>query len=231
MPAGNHPMTHHPLFQSSASRPPRWPVWTALVGALALVAPLAVEPSIAGGAATEAVRSTINAAIAVLEDKQYQKPEQREARRAKLIALVGSRFDYEEMAKRTLGRDWRKLDRTQQQTFVDLFRSLLVQSYAGRIEGYSGEQVQYENERTRGDYAEVRTRIIAGKVEIPLFYRMILRDGEWRVYDVVVDGISLVRNYRGQFSKILESSSFNELLGMLRDKIKENDQSEASRTG
>lgn len=173
----------------------------------------------AEGPATEVVKATVDQAIALLEDRALQKPGRKEERRRKLIDIIGARFDFEEMAKRTLGREWKKLSESQQREFVDLFTSLLVKSYSGRIEGYSGEQIEYLNERTRGNYSEVRTRVISGKVEIPLYYRMINRSGDWRVYDVIADGVSLVRNYRGQFSNILDSESFDALLGKLREKV------------
>ncbi len=179
--------------------------------------------ALAEGPATAVVKATVEKAIAILEDPALKKPERREERRRKLIDIIGARFAFEEMAKRTLGREWKKLSASQQKEFVDLFTSLLVKSYSGRIEGYSGEQVEYLNERTKGDYAEVRTRVISGKVEIPLYYRMINQSGDWRVYDVVADGVSLVRNYRGQFSKILDDDSFDVLLSKLREKVETDD--------
>ena len=140
-----------------------------------------------------------------------------------LEKTVGARFNYEEMAKRTLGAHWAKLSDAERREFVDLFTSLLTSTYADKITGYSGEQVQYLNERLEGDYAEVRTKVESGKAEVPLDYRLLNQSGDWRVYDVIVDGVSLVNNYRGQFTKILRTSSFADLLEQLRkksDKIK-----------
>ncbi|MFM7842049.1 MAG: phospholipid-binding protein MlaC, partial [Nitrospira sp.] len=102
--------------------------------------------------------------------------------------------------------------------FVDLFRQLLTNSYADRIEGYSGEQVHYLNERKEADYAEVRTRVSSGKADIPLDYRLLNKSGDWRIYDVVVDGISLVKNYRSQFEKIIRTSGYDDLVKKLREK-------------
>lgn len=191
---------------------------------LALVAwLLLVGQAPAEGPATDVIRVTINKAIEILEDPALQKLERKEERRRMLFDVIGARFDFEEMAKRALGKGWTKLDQSQRREFVDLFTALLVKSYASRIEGYSGEQVEYLNERTKGDYAEVRTRVISGKVEIPLYYRMINRSGDWRVYDVVADGVSLVRNYRGQFTKVLDTESFDSLLSKLREKVEADD--------
>jgi phospholipid transport system substrate-binding protein len=94
----------------------------------------------------------------------------------------------------------------------------LTNSYADKIESYSGEGAQFVNERMEKDYAEVRTKVLTGKVEIPLDYRLLNKGTDWRVYDVVVDGVSLVNNYRGQFSKILRSSSYTDLVDQLRKK-------------
>ena len=172
----------------------------------------------AAGPATEAVRTTINEVIRVLQDEEMKKPARAEERRRLLERVIGDRFSYEEMSKRSLGAQWNKLSPAERQEFVQLFQQLLSSSYAGKIEGYSGEQVSYLNERLQDGYAEVRTKVMTGKVEIPLDYRMLQLDGNWRVYDVVVDGVSLVSNYRGQFAKILRTSSYSDLVEKLRKK-------------
>ena len=180
-------------------------------------------PEVWAGPATESVRSTIDEVLKVLSDKDLKKPARAEERRKLLEKIVGGRFDYQEMSRRSLGAPWNQLTDKDKQEFVDLFRTLLTNTYADRVENYSGEGVQYVNERTEKDYAEVRTKILSGKTEIPMDYRLINKNSDWRVYDVVVDGVSLVNNYRGQFSKILRTSSYPELVDQLRkksDKIK-----------
>jgi phospholipid transport system substrate-binding protein len=173
----------------------------------------------AGGAATEAIKGTINEVIRLLEDKDLKRPERREERRKLLEKVIGERFSYEEMAKRSLAAQWPKLNDGQKQEFVGLFQSLLSRTYSDKIESYSGEPVQYVNERNQEGYAEVRTKVISGKAEIPLDYRLMTKAGDWRVYDVVVDGISLVNNYRGQFTKIISSpGGYPELVETLRKK-------------
>jgi phospholipid transport system substrate-binding protein len=179
---------------------------------------LAVAPAWAGGAATEAMKGTINEVIRILTDQGMKKPERAQERRKLLEKVVGDRFNYEEMAKRTLAAQWQKLDAKQRAEFVDLFMKLLTNSYADKVEGYSGEQIHYLNERLEGDYAEVRTKASSGKVEIPLDYRLLKRGGDWGVYDVVVDGVSLVSNYRGQFAKIIRTSGYDDLVKQLREK-------------
>ncbi len=177
------------------------------------------------GEATAAMKSTIDQVVGILENEELKKPERADERRVLLKQAVGARFDYDEMTKRSLGKQWSKLDDAQRREFVQLFTDLLAASYANKIEGYSGEQIQYLNERTKGKYAEVKTKVVSGKTKIPLDYRLMYRSNEWRVYDVVVDGVSLVRNYRGQFSKILRSESYEELLRRLREKVEKSSSS------
>ena len=102
--------------------------------------------------------------------------------------------------------------------FVNIFKGFLSDRYAGKIEGYSGEKIHYLTERLEGPYAEVRTRLISNKVEIPMDYRLIKKDGRWYAYDIIADGVSLVKNYRSQFDKIMRSGSYEELTGRLRNR-------------
>lgn len=189
---------------------------------LLLLGGVVVQPAVAGGA-TEAMKNTIDEVLTIIRDKELKQPEKVEERRQRLEQVVGNRFDYQEMSRRAMGAPWNTLSDKDKQEFVALFRTLLTNSYADKIETYSGEGVQFINERTENDYAEVRTKVLTGKVEIPLDYRLLNKGAEWRVYDVVVDGVSLVNNYRGQFSKILRSSTYADLVDQLRkksDKIK-----------
>ncbi len=178
---------------------------------------LAVSPGHAG-APTDSMKATIDEVLRIIRDKELKPPGKAEERRQQLEQIVGARFDYQEMSKRALGAPWNGLSEEDKQEFVGLFRTLLTNSYADKIETYSGEGVHYLNERTEKDYAEVRTKVLSGKTEIPLDYRLINRADGWRVYDVVVDGVSLVNNYRGQFTKILRATSYADLVDQLRKK-------------
>ncbi len=197
--------------------------WKMIVVALAVQLCLSgLSPAMAGPA-TESIRGTIDEVFKVLNDQELKKPARHEARRQRLEDVVGARFDYSEMARRSLGTQWNQMSEKDKQEFVELFRTLLTNTYADRVENYSGEGVQYLNERTEKEYAEVRTKVLSGKTEIPMDYRLLHKDNDWRVYDVVVDGVSLVNNYRGQFTKILHTSSYPGLVDQLRkksDKIK-----------
>jgi phospholipid transport system substrate-binding protein len=188
-----------------------------MVGLLGLVGMLMPMLSVAGSA-TEAMKATIDEVLRVLKDKELKQPANADERRQQLEKVVGDRFDYEEMSRRALGAPWNQLADKEKKEFVSLFRTLLTSSYADKIETYSGEGVQYINERTEKEYAEVRTKVLTGKTEIPLDYRLLNKAGDWRVYDVILDGVSLVNNYRGQFSKILKSSNYADLVDQLRKK-------------
>jgi len=170
------------------------------------------------GPPTDSMKGTIDEVLRIIRDKELKQPAKAEERRALLEKVVADRFDYQEMSRRALGAPWNTLSDQEKQEFVGLFRTLLTNSYAEKVETYSGEGVQYLNERTEKEYAEVRTKILSGKTEIPLDYRLVNRGPDWRVYDVVVDGVSLVSNYRGQFTKIMRASSYQDLVEQLRKK-------------
>lgn len=142
-------------------------------------------------------------------------------RRKLLEQVIAGRFDYREMARRSLPKQWKAMTEAEQKEFVDLFQSFLSSSYADKIEGYAGEEVQYLAERLEGDYAEVRTKLASEKTEIPIDYRLMGKSGDWFVYDMIADGVSLVKNYRGQFDKIIRESGYPDLVEELRKKSKE----------
>jgi phospholipid transport system substrate-binding protein len=198
-----------------------WMTGLVIVAAIVMIG-LAADLTYAGEP-TEAIRGTIDEVLRILGDKQLKEPSKANERRQLLETVVGERFDYQEMSRRSLGAPWNNLSDKEKDEFVSLFQTLLVNTYADKVESYSGEGVQYVNERREKEYAEVRTKVLTGKTEIPLDYRLLNKGSAWRVYDVVVDGVSLVNNYRGQFSKILRTSSYADLVDQLRkksDKIK-----------
>ena len=170
------------------------------------------------GPPTEAVRKSVDDVIHILEDPAWKKPEKKEERRKLLEQTIAQRFNFAEMAKRSLGAEWAKRTPEEQKEFAANFQTLLSNTYIGRIEAYSGEKVQYLKELNDGEYAEVYTKVDNGKSVIDLTYKMENGGGEWRVYDVVVEGTGLVQNYREQFKRILRKDSFAELSKQLRDK-------------
>jgi phospholipid transport system substrate-binding protein len=170
------------------------------------------------GAPTDAVKKSVDEVIRILEDPAWKKPEKKQERRKLLEQTISQRFNFAEMAKRSLGAEWAKRTPEEQKEFAGNFQTLLANTYIGRIDAYSGEKVQYLKELNDGEYAEVYTKIDDGKSTIDLTYKMENSVGEWRVYDVVVEGTGLVQNYREQFKRILRKDSFAELSRQLRDK-------------
>jgi len=184
----------------------------ALVGITFSSVVIGVEPP------TLVVRGTIDEVIHVVTDEGLKKPDQAAHRRKLLEETIGKLFNFEEMAKRSLAAHWKHRSEADHQEFVPLFQALLSKTYSGKIENYSGEKVQYLKERLQDSFAEVQTTIVSPKTEISLDYRLLLKDGKWWVYDVVVDGVSLVKNYRVQFDRIIRDSSYEELVKTLREK-------------
>ena len=167
---------------------------------------------------TAVVRETLDAVFHILDDQQLKGPGHLTQRRHLLENIIAERFDYEEMSKRTLAAHWKPLNPSERQEFVQLFKAFLSDQYAARIEGYAGERVVYLSERTVDGYAEVRTRLVSDKLDFPMDYRLTNKGGTWYAYDVIVDGVSLVMNYRSQFGKIIGESSFQELLRRLKER-------------
>ena len=167
---------------------------------------------------TDVVRSTLTEVFRILEDERLKDPAKLIPRRHMLEEVIASHFDYEEMSKRSLAAHWVPRTAGERAEFVELFKSFLSDRYAEKIESYSGEQVAYLSERIEGNYAEVRTELRSSKVAIPMDYRLHGKDGTWHAYDLIVDGVSLVKNYRSQFEKIIRSSSYQELVRQLRER-------------
>lgn len=165
---------------------------------------------------TEVVRTTLNEVFRILDDPALKAPAKLLPRRRMLEAVIATRFDYAEMSKRALASHWLSLTNDQRAEFVELFKAFLSDRYASKIEGYSGEAVEYLSERIEGSYAEVRTKLVSTKVEYPMDYRLITKAGRWYAYDIIADGVSLVKNYRSQFDKIIREDSYRELVARLR---------------
>lgn len=170
--------------------------------------------------AKETVEVQVNKVLKALADPAF-KDQARDAKIVKIRSIVNEIFDYMELSRRTLGREWTKFNAQQQNEFVKLFGDLLEKTYADKLLSYSNEKVVFDKESMlREDQAEVTSNILtADGKKIPLDYRMIRKEAGWRVYDVIIEGISLVKNYRDQFRDILAKDSPEEVLKMLRDKV------------
>jgi phospholipid transport system substrate-binding protein len=168
------------------------------------------------GPPTEIAKQVIERALNALNDPSSQG----EARRQKVKRIVDPYFDYQEMAKRSLGPAWGKLSAGQRQEFVQIFSQLLEASYSDKIEKYAQRvKIDYTGEILEGEYAEVRTVVVKANDRIPLNYRLMNEGGTWKVYDVIIEGVSLVSNYRSQFSRIIHESGYAELVKRLKTKV------------
>jgi phospholipid transport system substrate-binding protein len=185
-----------------------------------LVILLLMQPVwVAAGAPTDQIRQTVDRLLAILNDPQLKGEQKKNERRQKLKEVLYQRFDFTEMARRSLGSEWRRRTPEEQKEFVKLFTELLERSYLDKIESYSGEKVLYLKEREDGNYAEVETKIVDKKgQEYSVDYRLHKVNGDWKVYDVIIEDVSLVGNYRSQFSRVLAKSSFDELLKTMKEK-------------
>ena len=165
--------------------------------------------------------ASVNRVLDVLRDSKLKSPAAKEAKKEKLRVIYKDMFDEIEFSKRTLTRNWNKFSPAERVEFVKLFEQILEKSYIDKILDYSNEKVDFYKESMLSDnQAEIQTKIITSSKEIPIFYRMILKDSKWKVYDVVVENVSLVQNYRTQFNDILGKNTPEQLLEILRKKVK-----------
>jgi phospholipid transport system substrate-binding protein len=157
----------------------------------------------------------------VMNDESLSGPEKSRERRDKIKTLIRARFDFREMSKRALARHWKKRAPEEQDEFVDLFSDLLQHTYISKVEAYTNEKVTYDKEiiRKRGRYSIVKTSILSKDIIIPIDYRLIRKNNKWLVYDVLVEGVSIISNYRSQYNNILSRQSYAELIQKMKDKL------------
>ena len=160
--------------------------------------------------------------LQVLEDPALKGEARAAERRRALRQIADEIFDFDETARRAMAQHWRSLTEARRKEFVALFSDLLERTYTSKIELYSGERIQYPAERIEGDFATVSTRLITKKgTEVPMDYRMLRQGERWRIYDVSIEGVSLVANFRAQFNSVIRTSSYDELLRRLRSRGEE----------
>lgn len=201
--------------------------WNALVLTAAVVAVLWMPGQSLAGPATDQVKGTVDQVLQILTDPALKGERKTKERRAQLRKTVLERFDFSEMSKRSMGRHWSERTPDERTEFVGLFTDLLERAYVDRVEGYTGEQILYLEETTDGNYSEVRTKIVTKRnQEIPIAYRLQRADSKWSVYDIVVEGVSLVNNYRTQFSKIIRTSSYQDLVKKMQAKVEGEERAE-----
>lgn len=171
---------------------------------------------------TDEVKRVVDEVLKTVSDPELKKPAKEPQRRQALRASISRIFDYQEMAQRSLATHWKGRSEAERREFVSLFQTLLENSYAGKIEGYKDEKIVYLKEALDGEYAEVKSKVIVPKGdEYTLDYRLMRKGGKWMVYDVVIEGVSLVSNYRGQFNRIINRDGYPALVKKLRTKSEE----------
>jgi phospholipid transport system substrate-binding protein len=184
--------------------------------ALATLLSLCAAPALAGPP-TDQLKTSIDQVIKTVADPGLKPESSADKRRAAIRQAASNIFDFGEAARRSLARHWHGLSEKDRQEFVSLFTDLLERAYISKIEQYSGERIVYAGDSVDSDAATARTRFVTKKgTEIPVDYRMLRRGDRWLVYDVSVEGLSLVANYRSQFNKIIETSSYQDLVKRMR---------------
>ncbi|MGB9082688.1 MAG: ABC transporter substrate-binding protein [Desulfuromonadaceae bacterium] len=168
----------------------------------------------------EEVKKTVDEVVRIVADKEMKKNETK--RRQALKKSISTIFDYSEMAKRSLGKHWNVRTAAEKKQFAELFATLLENSYAGKIESYNNEKIIYIKEVVEDEYAEVKSKVVtAARDEFTLDYRLFKQNGKWMVYDVIIEGVSLVSNYRSQFNKIITANGYSTLVKKLQSKSEE----------
>jgi phospholipid transport system substrate-binding protein len=171
------------------------------------------------GEPTEKVKQTTDKILSIVTDPSLKNPSKAQERKKSIRKAVDERFDWEEMARRSLARYWDQRTDQEKKEFVRLFGELLERTYMNKVEGYSGEKVQYEGETLESEYAVVKVKIVTRKnVDIPVEYRLHKKGNDWLVYDISIEGVSLVNNYRTQFNSIISQSSYENLVRKLKEK-------------
>jgi phospholipid transport system substrate-binding protein len=184
--------------------------------ALTLVAVLTVPPASAG-APTDQLKAQVDRVLKLMDDPTLKdKPKDK---RVAVRRVADDIFDFGETAKRSLGRHWADRTQAERDEFVKLFGDLLERSYISKIELYGGEKIQYVGDKVEGEQASVMSKLLTKtNTEVPIEYRMLKKGERWLVYDVIIEGVSLISNYRTQFNKIIQTSSYNELVNKLKTK-------------
>ena len=165
----------------------------------------------------QTVHESVDAILALLKDDTLDQDD----RRAKIRAHINTRFDFNAMSQRTLATNWKKATAQEREKFIGLFSQLIENTYIGKIEAYTNEKVEYPGEKVKGSKALVETLIIAASADIPVDYKLYKKGDDWLVYDVIIEGVSLVSNYRSSYQEIVKKEGFDGLLAKMQEKIDE----------
>jgi phospholipid transport system substrate-binding protein len=172
------------------------------------------------GDAMSELKTHIDSVIALFKDKQKaMTPVEQAEQRKKIFNIALELFNFDEMSKRTLGKEWKQFSNEQQKQFAHLFARFLANIYYQRLEEYTNETVKYIDQRQHKDKSLVKTIIVTQKSEVPMDYKLLQSDNRWQVYDISIEGVSLVQNYRSQFYKILSKQGIDDLMNMMKQKL------------
>ena len=166
---------------------------------------------------TNQLKGTVDKVIEIVKDETLKNDQQ--ARRAALRKTIDERFNYRQMVMRSLAKNWDARSGQERQEFIALFKSLLENSYANKLEAYRDEKINYLDEIIKGEYALIKTEVVRRSSTIGVDYKLINENGNWMVYDFVIEGVSMIRNYRSQFTKIIHRDSYEVLVQKLKEKI------------
>jgi len=179
---------------------------------------LAFAPVVsAESSAVDSVRTTVEAILGLLKNDSLDKA----ARRSAMEKEIGKRFDFRAMSQRTLATNWKKATDAEKQEFTDLFKQLIQNSYVGKLEAYTNETVSYPADKAQGKKALVETLIKTASADIPVNYKLYRKGNDWLVYDVIIEGVSLISNYRSSYQTIVKKEGFDGLMSKMKEKIKE----------
>jgi len=192
---------------------------------LALALSAVTASPAAAGAPSDQLKAQIDRVLKTLDDPELKKEGKERDRRAAVRKIANDIFDFGETARRSLGRHWQPRTAAERDEFVELFADLLERSYISKVELYGGEKIQYLGDTIEADQAKVQTKLLTkGGNEIPIEYRMHRKGDRWLVYDVIIEGVSLIANYRTQFNKIIQTASYQELVKKMKAKQDETQQ-------
>jgi phospholipid transport system substrate-binding protein len=181
---------------------------------------LALPLTVFSATPMQTIKTEVDGVLAILANPALKGEAGREAKRAEIEAAASKLFDFVELSRRSLGLYWNRFKPDEQKEFVNLYRQILEDAYVGKITAYTNEKIEFTKEVSLSEnIVEVQSVVEARTGEIPIYYRVINKNGQWKVYDVVIEGVSLVENYRTQFREILSDNSPQALLEILRKKV------------
>ena len=182
---------------------------------------LLASRSVHAGVPMDTVQANVDKVLEVLRDPKLKDESTKETKKERLRHIYDGMFDQVELSRRALAQNWNKLNLAQREEFVNLFRQMLEKAYIDKILAYADEKVVFDREVQLSEtQAEIQTTIVTSSKKIPFFYRVIVKAGGWKVYDVVIENVSLVSNYRTQFNDILAKNTPEQMLEILRKKVK-----------